>query len=199
MIGALLVTHADGKVTKLLAESGDTDVFGRGTSVIDGWKAVVNVYITTDLTSLFSGKSIEKSAYFPDMTSSDFTNNCAAMKLLLAVARDRQTVRNNSGSLAYLESDAEISGLNLSEILYRPPGTKLGQGFRQFASTFEYVEDDKVPKSDFITESSEELAMEMQHFARPCDRCRQKVPAIICPLTGKTNKTVLPEAKLFVS
>lgn len=199
MIGALIVTHADGKITRLIAESGDTDIFGKGSVVIDGWKAVNKVYITTELTSLFSGKSITRSAYFPTMPDNDFTTNCAAMKLLLAVARDRQSIRDGAGKRAFLESDAEISALNLSEILYRPPGVKLNQGFRQFASTFEYVDDDMLPKADFVAESEEELAMEMQHFARPCDRCRLKVPAIICPLTSRTDKSVLPEAARFMA
>jgi hypothetical protein len=198
MLGALVVEHVDGERSFLVAESGSPNIFTGGDEVFNGWR-VANVYIQDKLSSLFMTRAIEREAYLPEMSAEDFTTNCAAMKLLLAVAKDRERVRESRNDLRYLKSDSPIKSLDLSEELYRPPGVKITEGFKKYTSSYDPHSETKELKEDFLLGRDEDMEMEKEHFARPCDRCRFKVPAIICPVENLSKQTVSKEALAFVS
>lgn len=189
MLGALIVEHVDGSSSRLVAESGSPDLLPAGDAEFEGWR-VANEYIQDQLSSLFASHSIDRSAYFPRMSEEDFRTNCAAMKLLLAVGRDRRRIRDCEAPPKYLASKAAIKSLDLSEILYRPVGVKISEGFKKYASSYDTNHTEKVLQEDFNLERDEEIEMDSEHFARPCDRCRLKAPAIICPIetAGRGNR-----------
>ena len=196
MLGALIVKHADGKKSYLIAESGSPDIFTGGDGKFDGWR-VANVYIQDGLSSLFATKTLDRASLFPAMSEEDFRTNCAAMKLLLAVANDRKQVRDGKRNLRFLSSDAPIRSLDLSEILYRPVGVDLTDGFKKYTSSYDRGAETHVLEDDFLTGKDEEIEMQEEHFARPCDRCRLKAPAIICPIEVKSRRSRFAEAESF--
>ncbi len=198
MLGALVVEHVDGERSFLVAESGSPNILTGGDGVFNGWR-IANVYISDKLSSLFTTRAIEQEAYFPEMSAEDFTTNCAAMKLLLAVAKDRENVRESRNDLKYLKSSSPIKSLDLSEVLYRPPGVKITEGFKKYTSSYDPHSETKELTEDFELEKGEEMEMDKEHFARPCDRCRFKVPAIICTVENLSKQTTSEEALAFVS
>lgn len=195
MVGALIVEHTDGKRSLLIAESGKPELL-TDRDVFNGWQ-VATGYIVDSLPSVFASRSLSREAHFPTMSEEDFNTNCAAIKLLMAVAKDRKRVRDRMAKLTWLESTAPIKSLNLSEMLYRPPGVKIAQGFRKFASAFDKESDDLELLEDFQLATGEVLQAEQEHFARPCDRCRLKAPVIICPIESRLKKTLFEEAQEF--
>jgi len=201
MLGVVHVEHSDGKVSKLVSESGNTEIFGGGAGDFDGHKIAVE-YVGDRLHSLFATKDILRETYFSDMDESDFTQNCAAIKALLAVAHDRKVIREGSGNLKYLKSMAKITSISLTESVYKPFTEKLPQGFRQYSRIIETSYDHPIDidvADNLVVESGEELEEADHYLAKPCTRCQLKVPAIICPIENIKTKEKFEEASEFMA
>lgn len=196
MLGTLIVTHTDAVQSKLVAESGKPEIFEAKQKTFQLWR-IADAYISKEekcLFGLFSSEPILH-AKFPALSEQDFTTNCAATKLLLAVAHDRLRHRSDARQPPeYLKSSAPIKTLALTERLFRPPGLKVPISSRQYTRVLGDGEESQL-YPDFAPEGEDAQEQDdNSDLARPCDRCRIKVPAIICPIANRVSGKRFEEA-----
>jgi len=173
MLGALIVEHTDGQKTRFIAQSGGEDLDLRE---LEGKYYVAKEYIDADdpyLPRLFGGTDVRNEHL--SLSEDDFTTNCAAMKMFIALSKAIGAVRAGGGR-GKLASNAPIAKLTLAEEIYRPFTAKLPKNWRQYT------------RGEFDDPST-------THLAPSCHRCRQKIPALLCPVAkAKSGKLQLFES-----
>lgn len=199
MLGIVHVTHTDGVVSKIVSESGNSEILGPGAGDFEGHKIGVEA-IDGSLHSIFATKDIPRIPHLGKLSEADFNQPCAAMKALLAVASDRAIARGGGSNFKYLKSGEKIESINLSETVYKPFTEKMLFGFRQYTRIIDTAADVPEPTvvEDLVIEKDEELEETDHYMAKPCGRCQLKVPAIICPIENKSTKKVFDEASHFM-
>lgn len=162
MLGALIVDHADGRKTRFIAQSGGEDLDLRE---LEGKYYVAKEYIDSDdpfLPRLFGGNNVRNEHLSLD--EHDFTTNCAAMKMFIALSKAVAATRAGGGA-GKLASTSAIVKLTLAEEIYRPFTQKLSPGWRQYT------------RGEFDDTTT-------THLAPSCHRCQQKVPSLLCPVAA---------------